>query len=162
MSTEDMTTDEAGARRRFPPSLVYQAARLYYLQQATQAEIAEQLGTSRPTVSRLLAEARDTGVVQVQVRDPEQTAMVDLELALVDALGLQRAYVTPASKGMPLGSLLGPGVAEALLDARELDGPSGAVIGPCTDVPSRPGLRGRRLRDDAREGRPMVGRTTDA
>jgi DNA-binding transcriptional regulator LsrR (DeoR family) len=147
VSTKDMTTDEAGARRRFPPSLVYQAARLYYLQQATQAEIAEQLGTSRPTVSRLLAEARDTGVVQVQVRDPEQTAMVDLELALVDALGLQRAYVTPASKGMPLGSLLGPGVAEALLDARLRPGDallvsSGATVYAVAQqtLPSLPGV----------------------
>jgi len=43
--------------------LMVAAARLYYLQDATQAAIADRLGTSRPTVSRLLAGARGVGIV---------------------------------------------------------------------------------------------------
>lgn len=51
----------------FPPTLLYTAARLYYEEDATQAEIADQLGTSRATVSRLLAEAKRQGIVRIEV-----------------------------------------------------------------------------------------------
>jgi DNA-binding transcriptional regulator LsrR (DeoR family) len=102
---------------RFSPDLVYRAARLYYLEDATQVEVAKALGTSRPTVSRLLAEARTTGIVHIEVREPAGVPTAELEAALVEALGLSRAYVTPSSIGVPLGTVLAPQVATALEDA---------------------------------------------
>ena len=51
----------------FPPELLLAAARLYYEQDATQAEIAVEMRTSRATVSRLLSEARRQGIVRIQV-----------------------------------------------------------------------------------------------
>lgn len=45
-------------------------ARLYYEQNKTQQEIAEQLGISRPLVSRYLSEAREFGIVYIEVRSP--------------------------------------------------------------------------------------------
>ena len=54
----------------YPPSLLYRAAKLYYEDNATQAVIASTLGTSRTTVSRLLAEARRQGIVQIDVVEP--------------------------------------------------------------------------------------------
>jgi DNA-binding transcriptional regulator LsrR (DeoR family) len=44
-----------------------QAAHLYYLDNLTQAEIANILGVSRPTVSRLLMRAREEGLVQITI-----------------------------------------------------------------------------------------------
>jgi DNA-binding transcriptional regulator LsrR (DeoR family) len=108
-----MDTSEP-VRGRFPQTLVYQAARLYYLEHATQAQIADQLGTSRPTVSRLLAEARASGVVRVQVRNPDEGEMSALEQRLVEQLGLLAAYIAPSVKNAPVGQLLAPGVASAL------------------------------------------------
>ena len=35
---------------RFSPALMHSAARLYYLEDAKQADVAERLGVSRPTV----------------------------------------------------------------------------------------------------------------
>lgn len=52
------------------PQLLVQTARMYYEQQLTQAEIGRRLDTSRSTVSRLLQEARDTGVVQITINYP--------------------------------------------------------------------------------------------
>jgi predicted DNA-binding protein (UPF0251 family) len=58
------TTDRMGVpapragATRFPVALVYQAARLYYLDDVRQSEIAVRLAISRPTVSRLIAAAR--------------------------------------------------------------------------------------------------------
>jgi DNA-binding transcriptional regulator LsrR (DeoR family) len=108
----------ARSRRRYAPGLVYQAARLYYLEDATQAEIAQRIGTSRATVSRLLAEARETGVVQVRVHDPESGSTTELERELTLALGLRAAYVAPHTPGGDIGASLVPSVAEALTDAR--------------------------------------------
>ena len=49
------------------------AAQLYYLQDLTMDAIARELRTSRSTVSRLLAAARDSGLVQIQIRSPLDT-----------------------------------------------------------------------------------------
>ncbi len=50
--------------------LVY-VARRYYLEDQKQSDIARELGISRPMVSRLLAEARELGVVEIRIHDPE-------------------------------------------------------------------------------------------
>lgn len=42
-------------------------ARLYYEENKTQAEIAEQLGVSRSQISRWLQEARDLGIVEIRI-----------------------------------------------------------------------------------------------
>lgn len=46
-------------------------ARRYYLEEQKQSDIARELGISRPMVSRLLAEARELGVVEITIHDPE-------------------------------------------------------------------------------------------
>ncbi|HEY8294170.1 MAG TPA: sugar-binding domain-containing protein [Micrococcaceae bacterium] len=49
---------------------VLRAAQMYYLQDLTMDAIARELRTSRSTVSRLLSSARETGLVQIQIRSP--------------------------------------------------------------------------------------------
>lgn len=46
------------------------AAQLYYLQDLTMEAIAHELHTSRSSVSRLLGHARETGLVEIQVKSP--------------------------------------------------------------------------------------------
>lgn len=45
-------------------------ARRYYLDDWKQSDIAKELGVSRPLVSRMLAEAREHGVVEIRIHDP--------------------------------------------------------------------------------------------
>ncbi|MEO7587554.1 MAG: sugar-binding domain-containing protein [Arachnia sp.] len=52
--------------------LLLRVARLYHVQSETMDAIAHQLGVSRSTVSRLLKEARDRGLVRVSIVDPER------------------------------------------------------------------------------------------
>jgi len=47
-----------------------QAAELYYEERLSQAEIAKKLGCSRSTASRLLAEAVETGIVEIKINRP--------------------------------------------------------------------------------------------
>ena len=51
-------------------SLLIRAAELYYQQGLSQQRIAELFGVSRPTVSRLLDEARACGIVEIRVHAP--------------------------------------------------------------------------------------------
>ena len=48
-----------------------QAARLYYYQGMTTEVVAKELGLSRPAVSRLLTYARQSGLVEIRIHDPE-------------------------------------------------------------------------------------------
>ncbi|MCO6559009.1 MAG: sugar-binding protein [Bifidobacterium sp.] len=47
--------------------LMLRVARSYYLEDKTQAQIARDIGYSRPTVSRLLKESRDSGMVHITI-----------------------------------------------------------------------------------------------
>nr|WP_113717988.1 sugar-binding domain-containing protein [Arthrobacter dokdonellae] len=67
--------------RRPKQSDALRAAQMYYLQDQTMDAIARELRTSRSTVSRLLSTARDTGLVQIQVKTPADRAP-ELERAI--------------------------------------------------------------------------------
>ncbi len=72
--------------------VLLRAARLYYEDGLTQQRIANELGVSRPTVSRLLAQAREEGIVHVTVADPSD-ARGDVEAQLVETFALRQAVV---------------------------------------------------------------------
>ncbi len=103
MSSESSVAADVG-RTRFPLDTVYQAARMYYLEDATQAEIAARLGVSRPTVSRLVAEARRAGLVRIEVVDPFQDETVVLAERLQVALGLRAVHLAAVTHTATLGA----------------------------------------------------------
>jgi deoxyribonucleoside regulator len=74
------------------------AARMYYEQELSQQEIASKLGKSRPTISRMLAEARRVGIVQIDIHVPEERSPT-LERALQDRFGLSDVRVQLLPKG---------------------------------------------------------------
>jgi DNA-binding transcriptional regulator LsrR (DeoR family) len=102
---------------RYPRALMYAAARLYYLEDATQAEVAARLGTSRATASRVLSEARRAGIVRINVIEPVDDGFRELAAAVEEALGLGRVYLTASPLHGPVGEALAPGLSEALLDS---------------------------------------------
>src|SRR6266852_7994323 len=63
---------------------------LYYRQSRSQKDIAEALGVSAATVSRLLKRAFDEGLVRVELDLPRTP---ELETALVERFGLRDAVV---------------------------------------------------------------------
>ncbi|WP_049773836.1 sugar-binding transcriptional regulator [Halanaerobium hydrogeniformans] len=55
---------------------------MYYKKELNQTKIAEKLGISRPKVSRLLAKARDKGIVKIEIVSPvTDTSYLESELA---------------------------------------------------------------------------------
>ena len=94
-------------------SLLLEVARMYWDEGLGQTEIARRTGYSRPTISRMLAEARRVGVVTGTVANPIERHMA-LEKRLVDAFGLKPAGVSEATPGN--GSDVGPDVARTAAD----------------------------------------------
>ena len=72
--------------------LLARIASEYYLQNRTQAEIAEQFGLSRQKVQRLICRARDQGIVEIHVHSVPVLHM-ELESKLRATFGLQDAVV---------------------------------------------------------------------
>lgn len=79
-------------------SMALRAARLYYVRELTMGAIAHELGTSRSTVSRLLDQAREAGLVEFRIREPGPGAS-DLERQLATRLAIT-VRVVPASRSM--------------------------------------------------------------
>jgi DNA-binding transcriptional regulator LsrR (DeoR family) len=86
------------------------AAELYYRDQLSQQEVAQRLGVSRSTVSRMLQLARDEGIVQIEIRRPSSPD--SLSEPLRSALDLRRAVVVPASSRGGLHGIVAPALAE--------------------------------------------------
>jgi DNA-binding transcriptional regulator LsrR (DeoR family) len=70
---------------------------LYYANDMTQAEIADQLGTTRLRINRAISSARRAGIVRIAIESPF-VACLELQQALVQRYGLEAAYVVPADR----------------------------------------------------------------
>ena len=80
--------------------VLVKAARLYYLEDRSQGEVAKALGLSRSSVSRILTAAREQGVVEIRIHDPSGLARVtELEDALCQAFGVASAVIVPRRQG---------------------------------------------------------------
>jgi DNA-binding transcriptional regulator LsrR (DeoR family) len=71
------------------------AAHLYYVQELTMEAIASELQTSRSSVSRLLAYARSSGLVVIQIRAPHDGAN-ELGSRIRDRFGI-RTHIVPTT-----------------------------------------------------------------
>lgn len=76
--------------------LMVRAAELYHEFGMTQEQVAAQLGVSRPTVSRLLNQAKEEGIVRITVVNPA-SRIHELERELVNVYGLHDAVVVPTA-----------------------------------------------------------------
>ena len=75
--------------------LIYQVATLYYLEGLSQVEISSKLNLSRPKVSRLLSQARENGIVTINIKMPENLEIQTLKTRIVERFNLREVQVTP-------------------------------------------------------------------
>jgi len=59
---------------------IIDAAKMYYQLDYSQQEIAKRLGISRPSVSRLLQQAKQQGIVQIKILDPTENVQEMAEI----------------------------------------------------------------------------------
>lgn len=119
--------------------LLARIATLYYYQDLSQQEIAQQLSLSRSNVSRLLKEARDRGIVEIYIHQPIGRDM-ELEAQLKQRFGLRGAAVAQAVPGDSLATLqkaaqLAAGILdEQLADASTLGISWGSTVHAIVDA----------------------------
>ena len=73
---------------------------MYYNQDMSQKQIADQLGLSRPTISRMIAGAKEQGIVTITIKNLEDTDYVDLERTIETIYDLKEVIVV-AHEGNP-------------------------------------------------------------
>jgi len=80
------------------PELLAKAARLYFLDDRSQDDVAAILGTTRSNVSRMVRQARDLGIVEIRIVAPAQRDH-QLERVLRDRYRLADARVLEVGAG---------------------------------------------------------------
>ena len=83
---------------QYKSKMLVEVAKLYYQHQLSQEQIARKIRVSRPTISRLLQQARDTGIVKIEIIDSAE-ASTQLESALVEKYKIKHAIVVPNDSG---------------------------------------------------------------
>ncbi len=91
------------------------AAWLYYADQLTQNEIAKRLNVARATVVNYLRQARERGIVSIQI-NPEAQGRTTLARRLVQAFRLEGANVIPSDDDSRLTARLGDAGARLLAE----------------------------------------------
>ena len=106
-------------------------ARRYYLEDQRQSDIAKELGVSRPMVSRMLAEARELGVVEITVNDAGTRTATLLERLRLSTSVRGGVLVEDGADEDATNQLLSQGAVELLrqLETRRLGVGWGYLIG---------------------------------
>lgn len=94
-------------------SLMHTAARLHYIDGLSQLDVSRRLEVSTATVSRLLAHARQEGIVRIQVAELDETDAIGVRLGR--ALGLRAVRVPESGNIAALSSQVGALLSEAAL-----------------------------------------------
>lgn len=106
--------------------LATRAAWFYFVAGLTQAQIGKKLGINRTRVNRLLAQARDQGLVQINITG-RLASCVELEERLKQQYGLEGATVVPTPPDQALIPQVIATAAGAVLSERLKDGMSVGV-----------------------------------
>src|SRR5690554_7517802 len=93
--------------------LMVRAAELYYDDNKTQDEIGALLGITRWKVGRLLTQARQTGIVRIDIVHPSARRL-GLERELCARFGLKDAVVIPAPDAKDLNANVARAAADYL------------------------------------------------
>lgn len=130
--------------------LLHQAASAYYEHGLRQAEVAAQIGVSRPFVSKLLAEARRIGLVRIEVLDPFAADTRSQETELQELLGIDRVRIAPGDQTFrgyaDLGPLLGSELASLGLRRGDVVMlATGRTLSDLSSSPALPQLPGVRI-----------------
>ncbi|WHH57032.1 sugar-binding domain-containing protein [Petroclostridium sp. X23] len=92
-------------------------AKMFYLDNMTQTDIGEQLSVSRPTIIKLLNEAREEGIVKIEICDiRNQFTLESMRRDLKDLLQLRDVVVVSVEDSNRIFKELGKRAAEYLME----------------------------------------------
>ncbi len=77
--------------------LIYKCCSLYYEDNMSQQEISELLQISRPSVARMIKSGRSSGIVRIEIKNPENLAFADMERELEKKFGLEEVVIAQSN-----------------------------------------------------------------
>lgn len=129
----EVKAEAAGAPSGTDEEMMRLVAELYYVRDQSQSTIAELTGFSISKVSRMLSQARESGIVRISV-EPAPDQLADLAGQVSKLLDLSDAYVTPGRSDDPIRATrlcavaAGPWIAAAMPEAGVLGLAGGFTI----------------------------------
>lgn len=83
--------------------LIYKCCSLYYEDNMSQQEISEVLQISRPSVARMIKSGRSSGIVKIEINNPDNLMFADMERELEKRFGLEEVVIA-ASNSTEIGN----------------------------------------------------------
>jgi len=83
-------------KARYDIQLMVQASKMYFINGLTQEQIAQQLGISRSSVSMMLSEAKDFGIIEISIKDPKNNVK-DIADQFISRFSLKGCLVIPTA-----------------------------------------------------------------
>lgn len=108
--------------------LLVRAAWYYYRDELTQAQIAERLHVSRPTIARMLDKARQNGIVTIDV-NTAGVGGIEMTAGLCELYGLQEVVMVPQLETTISGEEINSAIAQAAAQYMGRFLKEGAMIG---------------------------------
>lgn len=149
MDASEATGQTRNAGAAIPPEFdgaVAWAAWLYYVDQLNQSEVAKAMNVSRASVVNYLQEARESGLVSVQI-DQEAFARTLDSRALIERYGLAGAAVIPDLDATDTDRRIGEAAGRLLASMIEPDDTIGVAWGKTVLAAARSISGPRRTRD---------------
>jgi len=85
--------------------LIYKCCSLYYEDRMNQQEIADALQISRPSVARMIKSGRSSGIVKIEIKNPDNLAFASMEREIEKKFGLEEVVIA-ASDSVEIGTEL--------------------------------------------------------
>ena len=76
--------------------MLVKVAKMYYLDNMNQNEIANEIGVSRPLISKYLSDAKELGIVKIQIHDLLEDEIDEIDV-LKDMYGIEGGIIVPYS-----------------------------------------------------------------
>lgn len=99
-----LCSNEQEKRVEMSKSVLIRIAKSYYEDNMSQQEIANTLGISRMTISRMLQKAREEKIVEIKIHD--ENSYIELEDRIRGKYGLKEVVIAPTQKGADLKKVL--------------------------------------------------------
>lgn len=77
--------------------LIYKCCSLYYEDNMSQQEISETLQISRPSVARMIKSGRRSGIVKIEIKNPDNLMFANMERELEKKFGLEEVVIAAAN-----------------------------------------------------------------
>ena len=87
-------------KARYDIQLMVQVSKMYHMEGLTQEKIAQQLGISRSAISMILSEAKEFGIIEINIKDPKKN-VTEVSDEFVRRFGLKGCLVVPTSIESP-------------------------------------------------------------